>query len=101
MANSILAQELGSRIRELRTINNWTQKELARRIGVHKSVISYFELGERFPSYDTLLRIADVFKVSTDCLLRGGDAKQINVSELSNEQVGAIRTLIDGITKEK
>lgn len=101
MANSALAQQLGARIRELRNINGWTQKELAQRIGIHKSVISYFELGERFPAYDTLLRIADTFKVSTDFLLKGGEVRQIDVEALSDEQIRAVRTLIAGIQNSK
>lgn len=101
MANSALAQQLGSRIRELRVMNGWTQKELAQRIGIHKSVISYFELGERFPAYDTLLRIADTFKVSTDFLLKGGEARQISVDALSDEQIMAIKILIAGIQQGK
>ena len=98
MGNTALAYELGKRIRGLRLQHGWTQKELAQRIGVHKSVISYFELGERYPAYDTLLRIADAFHVNTDYLLRGGNARQLNVDHLTDKQLNAVRTVIDAIT---
>lgn len=96
MASTVLAVELGSRIRQLRAERNWSQRELARKIGVaSKSVISYYELGERFPSYETLVRLSDVFAVTTDYLLRGTDSEiRLNTNALTNEQVDALNTII-------
>ena len=97
MGNSALAYDLGKRIRELRLKQGWTQRELAQRIGIHKSVISYFELGERYPAYDKLLRIADTFHVSTDYLLRGGEPSQLDVARLNERQLRAVRELVDAM----
>ena len=101
MGNTAIAYDLGKRIRELRLSRGWTQKELAQRIGIHKSVISYFELGERYPAYDTLLKIAETFHVSTDFLLKGKDPRQLNIDDLTDRQLKAIQTLIDVITTEE
>lgn len=99
MASTMLAVELGNRIRQLRADRNWSQRELARKIGAaSKSVISYYELGERFPSYETLLRLSDVFAVTTDYLLRGRDTDlRISVGSLSYEQVDALNTIISSM----
>jgi len=101
MASTMLAVELGNRIRQLRAERNWSQRELARRIGVaSKSVISYYELGERFPSYETLLRLSDVFAVTTDYLLKGKDKDlKISVDSLSNEQIDALNIIVKSMKK--
>ncbi len=92
----MLAVELGNRIRELRAERGWSQRELARRIGAaSKSVISYYELGERFPSYESLIRLSDAFFVTTDYLLRGKESDiRIGVGSLSGEQIDAIQIII-------
>ena len=59
MGNSQLGQQMGLRIRELRLEHGWSQKALADRLHLNNSVISYYELGERYPTYDVLLRIAE------------------------------------------
>ena len=59
----------GSVLKELRRKAGLTQKALADKLGVTKSVISYYELAERTPSPEMLLKIANVFHVSTDYLL--------------------------------
>ena len=46
-----------------------TQKDLADRIGVSKSIISSYESGIRYPSYDVLVKMARIFHVSTDYIL--------------------------------
>lgn len=96
MANEALAAALGERIRQLRTSRGWSQRELARQAGVvNASMISYYELGERLPSYGTLLRIADVFHISTDYLLRGSESKKLTVDGLDDDAVSAITVIIE------
>ena len=102
MASTVLAVALGERIRELRNGRGWSQRELARKVGAaSKSVISYYELGERFPSYETLIRLADVFNVSTDFLLRGTDSDiRIKVGGLNGEQLDALATIINSMVNK-
>jgi len=92
--NSALAASIGTRIRQLRLSHNWSQTELARRIGVNKSVISFYELGARFPTYDNLVRICDIFGVSTDYLIRGREVMKMDVDSLPSDQINALRTII-------
>ena len=49
--------EFGKKLKELRKANNLTQSQLAERIGLAKSIISYYESGDRWPSYDVLIKI--------------------------------------------
>lgn len=66
---SVKLVDFGSRLKELRTQAGMTQQQLASRIGVTKSVISFYELRERAPSPDVLIKCAGIFHVSADFLL--------------------------------
>lgn len=61
--------ELGEKLKALRIENHLRQDQVARLVNVEKSSISMYETGVRQPSYITLVRLADVFNVSTDYLL--------------------------------
>lgn len=59
----------GDRLKELRTQNGLTQKELGDRIGLTKSVVSYYEQQTRTPSPEILIKLAAIFHVTSDYLL--------------------------------
>ncbi|MCC3938444.1 helix-turn-helix domain-containing protein [Bacillus thuringiensis] len=65
----------GNIIRDLRK-----QKELAQLLQLSESTIGMYERNERQPDYNTLIRIADYFNVSTDFLL----GRDFNVKENRN-----------------
>ena len=76
-----------------------SQKTLAERLGVTKSVISYYESQERSPSPDVLIRCSRIFHVSADYLL-GLDAREtIDVSDLDAEDVALLRMLAERMRK--
>lgn len=60
---------IGVRITELRESKNMTQKELADKIKINKSVMNRIESGERPIRETELSLIADALEVSTDYLL--------------------------------
>ena len=60
---------LGDKIKELRISNNYTQDDLAKKLKISKSTIGMYEQNRRSPDLDTLLKISDIFNVSTDYLL--------------------------------
>lgn len=61
---------LGDRVRELRERDKLTQGELAARIGTSASTLSRIEKGEiESPGSDIVVKLARVFRVSTDFLL--------------------------------
>ena len=57
------------KLKALRTAKKMSQKDLADKVGVAKSVVSFYESGDRFPSYDVLIKISRIFNVTTDYLL--------------------------------
>ena len=47
---------LGKKIKEYRKLNNITQQELANKLGISRSTLSYYENGEVEPNIYTLLK---------------------------------------------
>lgn len=86
--------DLGDRLKTLRTGKHMTQWQLAQHIGVTKSMVSAYETGIRYPSYDILIRLACVFGVSTDYLLGLENRRCLNAEGLSERQIQIINELI-------
>lgn len=70
---------LSQRIKALRTSREYTQKELAEKLGLTPKMVSFYELGDRVPPPDVLEKLADIFGVSTDYLLGRSDFVQCPV----------------------
>lgn len=90
---------MGEKLRSLRIENNLTQKQVADRIGLAISAVSSYESGSRYPTYDTLIKLARMFHVSTDYLLGIADKRNIDVTGLDDEDVGLISQLVDKLRK--
>jgi len=57
---------LKNNIKVLRAMNNWTQEELASRVGVTRKTINTIENGVFVPSTILALKISIVFNVSVE-----------------------------------
>lgn len=90
----------GEKLKDLRTSQKLTQQQLADRIGVAKSVVSYYESGDRYPSYDVLIKIARVFHTTTDYLLDVSKANVIDVTGLPEEDISVVRTVADALKRK-
>lgn len=86
--------DFGNTLKTLRLRENMTQAQLAQKLGLTKSVISAYETGLRLPSYDVLIHISKIFKVSTDYLLGVESQQGIDLSGISEEEVTALKNLI-------
>lgn len=85
---------IGNHIRTLRLARSMTQKDFSDRINVAKSTVSAYESGARLPSYDVLVKIADLFHVTTDHLLGRSSGCMIDVSGLTARQRNAIQDVV-------
>lgn len=74
--------KLGANIRGLRKGYGETQLDLATAIGVETTAISNYELGERIPERDVLLKIAMHYRITENELLHGNFANLKNVSKM-------------------
>ena len=91
--------EFGNTLKTLRLQNNFTQAQLAQRLGVTKSVISAYETGLRMPSYDVLITISQIFKVTTDYLLGLEKKQELDLSGLTEDEVQALTELIKAMKR--
>ena len=60
---------IGEQIQSLRIKNRFTQERLAEILDVSRQSISKWELGQSVPELDKIIKMADLFNVSTDVLL--------------------------------
>ena len=92
--------DFGDKLKDLRNGRNMTQKELADRLGIDKSLISYYEANSRFPSPEVLIKISRIFRVSTDYLLGLEKTRTIDVSNLNEDEIDSIIRLIEIISRK-
>ena len=88
-------KKIGRFLKELRKEKDITQEEFASRINVAKSTVSSYENGSRLPSYDILVKIAQLFHVSTDNLLGCSNTYVLNVTGLTLKQQHTIQEIIE------
>ncbi|MBQ2974603.1 MAG: helix-turn-helix transcriptional regulator [Clostridia bacterium] len=86
---------LGERIYELRMAHGWNQVQLAGKLNITKQTVSNWENDNIQPSVEMLVRIAKLFRVSTDYLLGLDDTPNINVDGLPLAFVTHIAQIID------
>ena len=79
---------LNKRIHDLRVAQGYSQVALAKRLGVSKQAVSNWENDNIQPSIEMLIRLAELFSVSTDYLLGREAALQVDLSGLDEKVVG-------------
>lgn len=63
-------QRFGSKLKYLRKKNDFTLVQLGELLGVHNTYVSQLETGKRVPNAEMILKIADIFEVTCDQLMR-------------------------------
>ncbi|WP_027084858.1 helix-turn-helix domain-containing protein [Cohnella panacarvi] len=66
---------MGDRLRALRLQKKISQGEVARYIGITRSAYSHYEINNRQPVYDTLIKLSAYFDVSLDYIIGGSTGK--------------------------
>ena len=93
--------DFGTTLKELRQRAGMTQKELADRLWLSKATVSYYEQSVRYPSPEMLVKISEVFHVSTDYLLGLEEKKQtLDVTDLPDEDIEFLRSTIELLRKK-
>lgn len=74
---------IGEQIQNLRVQKGLTQEQLAEMLEVSRQSISKWELGQAVPDVEKIIRMSELFNVSTDTLLlRGTEDEQANKNPL-------------------
>ena len=80
-------KKLGMRVRQQRLLNELTQAELARRVGVSSAFIGHIERGEKKASMETVVALCNAMAVSPSVLLQDSLTDEVMQSQLSfNEE---------------
>ena len=89
---------LADKIMELRKKNGWSQEELAEKMDVSRQSISKWESAQSVPDMGRLVRLSEIFGVSTDYLLKdeleseepsGGESAEGTLRSVSMEEASA------------
>ena len=93
-----MIQGLSKKLTLLRQQNKLSQSEVARRIGISSSTVSAYEADQISPSLETLVKLANLFHVSTDYLLGVDyprDKAVLDTSGLNKQQLTVLQDLIN------
>lgn len=90
-----LMVDFSQRLKQLRNDKHLTQAQVAARIGVTASMVSSYETDIRLPSFDVMVRIADLFGVTVDYLLCREDKRFVDISQLSDEEATVVCNMVD------
>lgn len=102
---------IADRLKKLRTERNWTQAQLAERLGIDQRNISRYETAAIQPTNRTLQRFADTFEMSLEELLFAGgeqvsvddpELKQMfqEIASLPEAQRNAVKMVLEMICKQ-
>ena len=69
---------LSDRLQQLKIEKKLLQKDIAKDNNLSLRAYQYYERGERVPTSDTLIKLADYFNVSIDYLVGRTDNPEIN-----------------------
>ncbi|MCM1188122.1 MAG: helix-turn-helix domain-containing protein [bacterium] len=78
--------KLGDILKELLDLHDMTQKQLAEELALSPSALGNYVQGTREPDYNTLIKIADFFQVSTDYLLNHSAKTNASLKEISHRE---------------
>ncbi len=90
--------DLSVRLKQLRLDKQLRQEQVARLVGVSKGAISAYETDIRQPSYDVLIRLANLYRVSVDYLLGRTDDRTLDISGLTTHEAAMISELVASMT---
>lgn len=92
--------DFGKKLKKLRMEAGLTQADLAKRLNVTKAVVSYYELHERTPSPDVLIKISNIFHVSADFLLGIDQRKMLDVTDLTEDDIHFLLITIETLRRK-
>ncbi len=93
--------DFGTTLKELRQSAGLTQKQLAEKLWLSKATVSYYEQSLRYPSPEILVKLSNVFHVSTDYLLGIEDKKQtLDVTGLPDEDIRFLEDAVSLLRKK-
>lgn len=79
---------IGEKITKLRNFMGISQEEFADELGVSRQAVSKWEMNQSLPQIDKVIQMCDIFKVSTDELLKDKISINVNKEKKGNKYFG-------------
>jgi len=86
--------DLSEKILKLRKANGLSQDELSEQLNISRQSISKWESGQAMPELDKIVKLAEIFSVSTDYLLLPNETDELKLktSILEKQQQDILQT---------
>jgi len=94
-------KQFAETLKNLRVKKGLTQTQLAAKLWLNKSIISAYENEQRMPSLDVLIKLSYEFNVSIEYLLGINKNRTVDVTDLTDEQISAVNTIIELFRTDK
>lgn len=91
--------DLSMRLKQLRVDKHLKQEQVADLIGVTKSAVSAYENDLRQPSFEILIRLANLYNVTTDYLLGRSDTRSLDLSDLTIAETTLVCELVASMSE--
>ena len=90
-----MVYDFGYRLRELRLSKQMTQAQVAKRLNLSKTTISGYENNIKTPSIDVLVRLANLYGVTSDYILGSEKKKVLVIDGLTENEERILKALIN------
>ena len=85
---------LADKIINLRKKNGWSQEELAEKLGVTRQSVSKYEGAQSIPDLDKILKLSEIFGVTTDYLIKDElEEEEYAPSQIQEKESGSDRSV--------
>ena len=92
--------DFSQRLKQLRRDRHLTQAQVAKRIGVTAAMVSSYETDIRLPSYEVMVRLADLFGVTVGYLLCRRGRRVLGIWDLSEEEAALVCGMVELLKKK-
>ena len=90
-----MVYDFGYRLRELRLSKQMTQAQVAKRLNLSKTTIIGYENNIKTPSIDVLVRLANLYGVTSDYILGIEKKKVLVIDGLTENEERILKALIN------
>ena len=95
-----MVYDFGYRLRELRLSKQMTQAQVAKRLNLSKTTISGYENNIKTPSIDVLVRLANLYGVTSDYILGIEKKKMLVIDGLTENEERILKALINEFNQQ-
>lgn len=85
-----MKQTFGKRLTELRKKKGWTQDQLATKLSISSQAISKWENDSSMPDLGAIVKLAELFNVTTDYLLGNKTQQEVTIGSTTQKDINKL-----------